>query len=66
MNKNILIGRTIVGVRNLSQEESDYLDWWGNAEILMLDDGTEIVPSRDPEGNDAGILWHCRPGELLE
>lgn len=62
---NELIGRTIVGTRNLTQDERDCLDW-RHAEVLILDDGTELVPSRDDEGNDAGVIWHCQPGELTD
>lgn len=62
---NELLGRTIVGSRNLTQEEKDNLDWWGHAEILILDDGTELVPAADDEGNNCGSLWHCQPGALL-
>ena len=53
-----LIGRTIVKVRDITEEESD-TDWgWDEpGQMIILDDGTELVPSRDPEGN--------RPGHLL-
>ncbi|MCG7629053.1 hypothetical protein MHM88_14675 [Epibacterium sp. MM17-32] len=62
---NELIGRTIVGTRNLTQDERDVMDW-RHAEVLILDDGTELVPVKDAEGNDAGVFWHCELGELLE
>lgn len=61
-----LIGRTIVGSRPMSQDELDCLDWYGNVEVWILDDGTELVASSDPEGNASGDLWHLQPGELKE
>ena len=63
---NELIGRTIVGARTLTQDELDYMDWYGHVEVLILDDGTELVPSRDDEGNGGGVLWHLEPGELVD
>lgn len=61
---NELIGRTIVGTRAMTQTEKDYLDWWGHVEVLVLDDGTELVPSSDDEGNGGGTFWHCKAGEF--
>lgn len=63
---NELIGRTIVGTRNLTQDEKDYLDWWGAAPVLILDNGLELIASKDAEGNGPGTLWVLAPGELLE
>jgi hypothetical protein len=31
--------------------------WHSAPVVLTLDDGTEIYPSRDDEGNDAGALY---------
>lgn len=61
-----MIGRTIVGTRTLTQDELDYLDWYGHVEVLILDDGTELVASKDPEGNGPGALWHLTPNSLCE
>lgn len=55
-----LVGRKIVGVRPFLSEELDYFYWGGPdadyAVVLMLDDGTQVVPMRDPEGNGSGFL----------
>jgi len=60
-----LVGRTIVGTRVMTQEEKDFLDWYGHVEILILDDGTELVAAADDEGNNGGALWLLEPGGLL-
>lgn len=51
------IGRKIVAVRYMSQEEIESLGWDNRALVLQLDDGNLIFPSRDDEGNDAGALF---------
>lgn len=58
---DFLIGRTIINVREMTKEELDEMDWYGSATVLVLDDGTEIVPSRDPEGNGPGTLFIDNP-----
>lgn len=58
---NNLIGRTIVAVRTLSQDELDEMDWYGHAPVIVLDDGTEIVASRDDEGNGPGVFFIDNP-----
>ena len=52
-----LVGRTIVGVRYLDQDEADRLGWYSRSVIFELDNGTLVWPSRDDEGNDAGALF---------
>jgi hypothetical protein len=54
----ILLNRTIVEVRYLTDEEQDALGWYSKSVILKLDDGTLIYPSKDDEGNDAGALFY--------
>ena len=53
----LLLNRTIVKVRYMSDEEVDGLGWYAKAIVLHLDDGTMLFPSRDDEGNDAGALF---------
>lgn len=52
-----LVGRTIVGARYLTEEESRQLGWYNRTVILKLDDGSLIWPSRDDEGNGAGAMF---------
>ena len=57
--KTQLLGKKIVEVRYLSQEEADDLGWEERCVVIHLDDGNMIYPSRDDEGNDAGALFTC-------
>jgi len=56
-----LRGRKIEEVRELLPEELDQYGWdTGRGDVpvvLILDDGTGVVPSRDPEGNGPGFLF---------
>lgn len=56
-----LIGREIVSVREMTEDELDREGWTpvhGQAPpVVELDDGSEIFPSRDPEGNGPGALF---------
>ena len=59
--ENLLIGKNLVEIRSLTPEERDDLGW-SVAEslhtvVLVLDDGTRLVPSADPEGNSGGTLF---------
>lgn len=55
--KEILQGRTIQTVRYMTNEEARSWGWSRRAVILILDNGTAIIPSADEEGNDAGVLF---------
>lgn len=52
-----LIGRTITDVRDLTQDEKDEMDWYGECPVLILDNGQEVTISQDPEGNGPGFLF---------
>lgn len=54
---DLLVGRKIVRVRYMTQEECDHLGWTAKGIVIHLDDGNLIYPSRDDEGNDAGALF---------
>lgn len=51
------LGKKIVAVRYMSQEEADEMGWDSRPVVLQLDDGNILFPSRDDEGNDAGALF---------
>jgi hypothetical protein len=55
-----LVGKKIVSIRPFVPEELDDFDWTGEDEhyavVISFDDGTQLVPMRDPEGNGAGFL----------
>lgn len=54
--KAILVGRKIVGVEWLSEDEAHRLGWRSRPIIITLDDGTHIYPLSDDEANDGGAL----------
>jgi hypothetical protein len=57
-----LRGRTIAAVRYTSEPERRQLMWERSAVVLILDDGTQLFPACDDEGNDAGALFTTIPG----
>ena len=56
-----LIGRTIVKVRELNNEELDLFGWEQDSRsvpvVYILDNGLGFVPSQDPEGNGPGHIF---------
>lgn len=64
-----LINRRVISVWKL---ENDFLepllwdDYDSNAIAIMFDDGTIIVPTRDPEGNGPGNLTYTDVKEYVE
>ena len=51
-----LVGRTIVKVEYLTQEEADKNCWYKRPIALVLDDGNWLIPMSDDEGNDGGAI----------
>ncbi len=56
-----LLGKTIVKVRYMTDQEVEDLGWYSKALVLHLDDGNIIYPSADDEGNNAGALFTNNP-----
>jgi hypothetical protein len=52
-----LVGRTIVGVKYMSEEDVNFIGWSESALIIILDNDETIIPSKDSEGNDAGCYF---------
>jgi len=52
-----LLGKRIVGVRYLTQEETEACGWYSSPIVIELDDGSALIPQQDDEGNDGGALW---------
>ena len=56
-----LVGRKIKTVRPLTSGECEDFGWdagYGAVPMaIILDDGTALIPSSDPEGNDAGHIF---------
>ena len=62
-----LLGRTIVGIRYLTNQETQDMGWENSALVLVLNDGSLIFPSTDDEGNNAGALFgQTRKGDSFE
>lgn len=55
-----LKGRAIADIRYLEEEESEQLGWYRCGVVLVLDDGTELMPTADDEGNGPGALFTTR------
>ena len=54
--KGDVIGKKIVGIRYLTDKEKDASYWYKRCPILILEDGTQILPLSDDEGNESGVL----------
>ena len=52
-----LIGKRIVGVRYLTEEETAASGWYSAPIVIELSDGSALIPQSDYEGNDGGALW---------
>jgi hypothetical protein len=52
-----LIGRTIMEVRYLTDEEMESLGWYEKSLVIIFENGEFIFPSADDEGNNAGALF---------
>ena len=53
----LLLGKKIIKVEYMSSEEADKGMWYSRPVRIILDDGTNILPMSDDEGNDGGALW---------
>ena len=53
----MLCGRKIVAVRFMTEKESKQFYWYKRPLIIMLDDGTTLIPQSDDEGNDGGAVY---------
>lgn len=64
----VLKGKTIVQVRYLTADECENNMWYKRGLVLILNDGTKVIPGSDDEFNDTGVLhyvknddWDCLP-----
>ena len=53
---DLLVGRTIRSVFYMSKGDVDEMGWYGRPVVLELDNGWQIIPQADDEGNDGGAL----------
>ena len=54
---DLLLNKKIVKVEYMHSEEAKDSMWDNRGVRLILDDGTNVLPMADDEGNDAGALW---------
>tara|TARA_R100000353_G_scaffold174164_1_gene141565 strand:+ start:155 stop:403 length:249 start_codon:yes stop_codon:yes gene_type:complete len=54
--ENVLLGRQIVKVEYMEQEECDVYGWHKKPITFFLDNGTRVIAQCDDEGNDGGVL----------
>ncbi len=52
-----LVGRKIVAVRYMTDEEATDFDWYDRPLVVALDNGLQFFASSDDEGNSAGSLF---------
>ena len=55
-----LYGKKIVGVRYLTEEETEASGWYFPI-VIELSAGMALIPQSDDEGNDGGALWIVNP-----
>mgnify|MGYP003312606851 FL=1 len=53
---NFLVGRTIVKIEYMPNEEVEDMMWYKTPVVIHLDDGGMLIPSMDDEGNDGGAI----------
>lgn len=54
--RDLLVGRQIVRVDYMDEATATEYGWYSRPVVLLLDDGTFLVPSSDDEGNDGGAI----------
>ncbi len=64
--RELIVGRKIVDVRWLSDAEMRANAWSTTCPVVILDDGTHLIPAADDEGNQAGVIHVCKQGKLVE
>ncbi len=58
--EKLLLDRTIVGIRYLTDGETERSGWISSPVAFTLDDGTVFFPMSDDEGNAAGAIYLAR------
>mgnify|MGYP003131764086 CR=1 FL=1 len=52
----LLVGKKIIAVRYQSDAEVEDFGWYGKGLFIQLDDGTQLLPMQDDEGNGPGAI----------
>lgn len=61
-----ILGQRIVRVRYMTKTEAEDFGWYKRPLMMMLDNGTWLIPQQDDEGNDGGALRLFNPNAELE
>jgi len=59
-----LVGKKIDRVFYVDQEQADEAGWFARGIVIVLEDGTELVPLSDDEGNGPGAVATSLDGLL--
>ena len=59
--EKLLLGRKIIRIEYMSEDEIKDAGWDSRPICLQLDDKSWLVPQRDDEGNDGGALYYSHP-----
>lgn len=54
--ERLLMGRKIIGVRYMTDEEAADMGWSRRCVAIFLDNDTNVIVQADDEGNEAGVL----------
>ena len=55
--RELLLGKRIVKVEYMGGQEAEDSGWHARSVRIILDDGTNVLPMMDDEGNNGGALW---------
>ena len=56
-----ILGQRIVRVRYMTKTEAEDWGWYCCPLMMMLENGTWLIPSKDDENNDGGDLYIVNP-----
>lgn len=51
-----LVGKSIKSIRYMTDKEMQIFCWDKRPIIILLNDGTFVIPQQDDEGNDGGAI----------
>ena len=54
---DLLLNKKIIKVEYMGTKEAEDTMWHNRPVRIILDNGTNILPMTDDEGNDGGALW---------
>jgi len=69
-NSSLIVGKKIVKVEQLSERQTRIygleFDSFNPVWLITLDDGTQLLPLRDPEGNGPGVIQVLAEPQITE